>query len=418
MKLTAQEKSNARLAVLAALLLLLVLNAGTAWSMLGTLWGIVFPIVLGGVLAFVLNIPMKALERVVFPNARNAALAKARRPLCFVASLALIALVLVLVVALVVPELLNALGLIVREAIDAANGLRAWAVDNSDRLAQLASALPDPSGLDEDQIKERLVQFAGQGAAGLLGVVTRVTSGVVNFSFGIIFAIYLLMGKETLARQARAVGVRYLGEGFVRRAHRALVVAQDKFEQFIVGQCVEALILGVLCTVGMLVLRLPYAPMVGALIAATSLIPIVGAYVGGTLAAFMIFSVDPMQAVVFLVFLVLLQQFEGNVIYPRTVGNALQLPGLWVTAAVTLGAGFAGIPGMLVGVPLAATLYDLLKEDVRRNLPDATDGMGSADVANGHGGTPAADDERKSDADDAGLQTAARPHGATDDAPA
>ena len=118
----------------------------------------------------------------------------------------------------------------------------------------------------------------------------------------------------------------------------------------------------------MLILQLPYAPMIGALIASTSLIPIVGAYIGGGLAAFMIFSVNPMQAVVFLVFLVLLQQFEGNVIYPRTVGSAIALPGLWVTAAVTIGAGFAGIPGMLVGVPLAATIYVLLKEDVSKGL--------------------------------------------------
>lgn len=370
MKLTAQEKSHARLITLAALLLLIVLNASTAWGLLGALWNIVFPIVLGGVLAFVLNIPMKFLEGIVLPHARRPFARKIRRPLCFVLSLVIIALVLVLVIALVVPELLNALGLIAREAVAAARDARTWAINNSDRLAQLVALLPDSGNLDTEQIRESLLQFASQGALGIFGAVSRVASGLVNFSFGIIFAIYLVMGKETLARQARMVGERYFGGDLVVRAEHALSVAQTKFEQFITGQCLEALILGVLCTLGMLVLRLPYAPMVGALIASTSLIPIVGAYVGGGLAAFMIFSVDPMQAIVFLVFLVLLQQFEGNVIYPHTVGNAIALPGLWVTAAVTLGAGLAGIPGMLVGVPLAATLYDLLKEDVAHGLAD------------------------------------------------
>ena len=368
MKLQAREKSTLKLLVAAALLLLLVLNASTAWGLLGTLWSILSPIVLGCILAFVLNIPMKALERVFFPHSTRPFMQKARRPLCFILSLLIIVLVLVLVVALVVPELVNALGLIAREAITAVNDLRTWAVNNSDRLAQIASMLPDSSQLNEEELAKRALQFASQGAAGLFGMVSRVTSSVVNLSFGFIFAIYLVMGKEILARQATLVGTRYIGADFVQRAKHALAVAQGKFEAFIVGQCLEALILGVLCTIGMLILQLPYAPMIGALIASTSLIPIVGAYIGGGLAAFMIFSVNPMQAVVFLVFLVLLQQFEGNVIYPRTVGSAIALPGLWVTAAVTIGAGFAGIPGMLVGVPLAATIYVLLKEDVSKGL--------------------------------------------------
>ena len=368
MKLQAREKSALKLLVAAALLLLLVLNASTAWGLLGTLWSILSPIVLGCILAFVLNIPMKALERVFFPHSTRPFMQKARRPLCFILSLLIIVLVLVLVIALVVPELVNALGLIAREAITAVNDLRTWAVNNSDRLAQIASMLPDSSQLNEEELAKRALQFASQGAAGLFGMVSRVTSSVVNLSFGFIFAIYLVMGKETLARQATLVGTRYIGADFVQRAKHALAVAQGKFEAFIVGQCLEALILGVLCTIGMLILQLPYAPMIGALIASTSLIPIVGAYIGGGLAAFMIFSVNPMQAVVFLVFLVLLQQFEGNVIYPRTVGSAIALPGLWVTAAVTIGAGFAGIPGMLVGVPLAATIYVLLKEDVSKGL--------------------------------------------------
>lgn len=369
MKWNAKEKSTVRLLFVAALLLLLVLNASTAWGILGALWGIMSPIVLGCILAFVLNIPMKALERVFFPNSQRPLVRKMRRPACFVLSLIIIAAIFVLVIALVVPQLVNALVMLARESIVLLANLRTWAAEHSDQLSQLAAYLPDPSQTNEDELKGKVTQFLSQGALGLVGAVSRATGFVVDFSFGLIFAIYVLMGKETLARQATLVGTRYASETFVNKAHHALSIARKKFEQFIVGQCLEAGILGVLCTIGMLALQLPYAPTVGALIAATSLIPIVGAYIGGALAAFLIFSVSPMQAVVFLVFLVLLQQFEGNVIYPRTVGNAIALPGLWVTAAVTIGAGMAGIPGMLVGVPLAATVYDLVKEDVTKGLP-------------------------------------------------
>ena len=140
-----------------------------------------------------------------------------------------------------------------------------------------------------------------------------------------------------------------------------------KFQNFIIGQCVEALILGVLCTIGMLVFRFPYALMVGATISATALIPILGAYFGAAIGAFMIFTESPLRALGFLVFIVVLQQLEGNLIYPKTVGSSIGLPGIWVIAAVTIGGGLAGIPGMLVGVPLAAAIYQMISDDVHRS---------------------------------------------------
>ena len=150
-----------------------------------------------------------------------------------------------------------------------------------------------------------------------------------------------------------------------------LEVLNDSFSRYIVGQCVEAVILGTLCTLGMLVLRLPYATMVGTLIAFTALIPVAGAYIGGAVGALMVFSVSPVKALIFLIFLVILQQVEGNLIYPRVVGSSLGLPAIWVLAAVTVGGGIMGIAGMLLGVPVAAALYRLLKEDV--NKPQSSD---------------------------------------------
>lgn len=154
------------------------------------------------------------------------------------------------------------------------------------------------------------------------------------------------------------------------------------FHRFIVGQCVEAVILGLLCTVGMLVLQLPYAPMIGSLIGATALIPVAGAYIGGGIGVFLILTVSPVKAVIFLVFLIVLQQFEGNLIYPRVVGSSIGLPGIWVLATVTVGGGVAGIAGILLGVPIAAALYQLLKQDVQKKAgvtSKQTGGSGNAD---------------------------------------
>ena len=158
----------------------------------------------------------------------------------------------------------------------------------------------------------------------------------------------------------------YLKPSFIKTLNHIIYTADNCFKSFITGQCVEAVILGILCTVGMLVLRFPYAPMVGTFIGATALIPMVGAYIGAIVGGFMIFTVSPVKALGFLIFIVVLQQIEGNLIYPKVVGSSIGLPGMWVLTAVTVGGGLAGIPGMLFGVPLAATLYRLISIDVKR----------------------------------------------------
>lgn len=157
---------------------------------------------------------------------------------------------------------------------------------------------------------------------------------------------------------------RYISAEKCAKINHILEVINNSFHLFIVGQCTEAVILGVLCAVGMLILRLPYAPMMGAVIAFTALVPIVGAFIGGAVGVFLIMMESPMQAIIFLIFLVVLQQIEGNLIYPRVVGSSIGLPGIWVLAAVTIGGGVFGIFGMLLAVPLAAAAYRLLREHI------------------------------------------------------
>ena len=185
---------------------------------------------------------------------------------------------------------------------------------------------------------------------------------------GVIFAIYLLSAKERLANQADRIMRAYLKPPVRKKILYVAGVVHETFSNFIVGQCAEAVVIGSLCTLGMFALRLPYAVMTGVVIGVTALIPVVGAYLGAAVGAFMVFTVNPVQSVMFLAFLVLLQQIEGNLIYPRVVGSSIGLPGIWVLAAVTVGGGILGIGGMLLGVPLAASAYKLLGAAVGKRL--------------------------------------------------
>lgn len=216
------------------------------------------------------------------------------------------------------------------------------------------------------QIIQVLTSGIGSVVDVLIATVSSVFSWIVSALMSVIFAIYLLSGKEKLGRQFHKLTRRYLKDSWVKKLEYVLGVLNDCFHKYIVGQCTEAVIIGVLCALGMLLLKLPYAAMIGALVAFTALIPVAGAYIGAFVGAFMILTVSPVKAIIFLIFIVVLQQLEGNIIYPKVVGSSMGLPGIWVLAAVTIGGGVMGIPGMLLGVPLAAAAYQLVSDDVNK----------------------------------------------------
>ena len=200
--------------------------------------------------------------------------------------------------------------------------------------------------------------------------VTSIFSVVANIVLGLIFALYLLLDKNRLVRQIKKVSGKYIPSKIHSKVSHVLEVVNDSFRRFIVGQCTEAVILGTLCTIGMMILKLPYAAMIGALIAFTALIPIVGAFIGAGVGAFLILMESPMKALIFLIFIIVLQQLEGNLIYPKVVGSSIGLPGIWVLAAVTVGGGVMGIWGMLIGVPVAAAVYRLVREAVNKKTDE------------------------------------------------
>ncbi len=352
-----------------------------------TLLGAATPLVVGFVVAYLVNILMAAYERHYFPKTRKTFLIKSRRPVCMLGAFVTLVAVVALVIYLVVPELVSCVQLLLAEVPGAIETV----IEKLDSRELIPENIMET--LASVNWKSRLEQVfsvltAGVGSAvgTVIGVVSSVFSGLVTGFLAVIFAIYLLAGKEKLCAQGDLLMKRYVRKTWCDRVKHILAVADDCFHRYIVGQCLEALILGLLCTLGMWLLRLPYATMIGALIAFTALIPVAGAYIGAGVGAFMILTVSPVKALIFLIFILVLQQLEGNLIYPRVVGSSMGLPAIWVLAAVTVGGGVMGIGGMLLGVPVAAVIYRLLREDVYR-VPVETPGATAEDVPETGGGS-------------------------------
>ena len=339
-------------------------------GVVGTVLQAASPLVVGAVIAYVINILMSCYER--WMDFRKPWWQKVRRPVCILLAALTVAAVIALVLRLIIPQLLSCFEVLIA-ALPKAPGTGYKWLDETFGIGQYVQ---DPAQLfpagttDWRSMLTRGAELLLSGVGGVMNVaisaISTVTSSLLSFFLGLVFAFYILTGKEKLGEQFARMSRKVLGERFTGKCGHVLKVMDRAFHSYIVGQCLEALILGGLCAVGMMILRLPYAIMIGALVGMTALIPVAGAYIGAAVGAVMIFSVSPVQALIFLIFLVVLQQIEGNLIYPRTVGSSLGLPGIWVLAAVTVGGGVMGILGMLLFVPATAAAYQLLKEYMAR----------------------------------------------------
>ena len=331
----------------------------------GTLLRAASPLLIGCVIAYIVNILMSFYEKYLFRKATGRAALRIRRIVCiFLAFVTLLVLV-VLIVWLTVSQLVPCVQLILAEWPDFLQSvvlrLGDWGLLSEEFTASIME-------IDWKSQISQIIQVISTGLGSVVDVlfkaISSVFSGVVSALLSVFFAIYLLVSKERLVRQTKKVITHYLKDAWYQKLTYVVHVFDDCFHRFIVGQCTEAVILGVLCALGMWILRLPYAAMIGALTAFTALIPLVGSYIGCIVGAFMIFTQSPIKALIFVAFLIILQQIEGNLIYPKVVGTSIGLPSIWVLAAVTVGGGVMGIGGMLIGVPLFAAIYRLVREDV------------------------------------------------------
>lgn len=339
----------------------------TVSSLLMRLLAAAFPLLLGCGIAYVLNILMRFYEKHYFPKARKPFVRKSRRPVCLLAAIVTLLAIISLVVGLLVPQLGSCVQLLLAEL---PSGI-AHLIDLIEKHHLLSDeVLSTLSSVDWKAQVGKILEVVTSGIGNVmelvLTTVTSVISIIVTMFLAIIFSIYLLWGKERIGGQVNRLMNHYLPQTLCGKIRTLCSVLDESFHSYIVGQCTEALILGGLCMLGMFLLRLPYATMIGTLVAFTALIPVAGAYIGAAVGAFMILTVSPIQAIVFLIFILILQQLEGNLIYPRVVGHSIGLPGIWVLAAVTVGGGLFGIWGMLLGVPITAAVWKLLKRDMAR----------------------------------------------------
>ncbi|MBR3973358.1 MAG: AI-2E family transporter [Oscillospiraceae bacterium] len=333
------------------------------------LYDLVKPLLTGTILAMILNVPLAFIERHLFRKNPTPKKEKARRPLAILLSLILVIGIFVGVAVLVIPELTGAVSIVISSVTGALDQMAV--LESSEDFAQLPFA-PWLEKLDIDwltmktQVESWMPQLSstvlGSTASALGSAASSLIDGVVAF----VFCIYVLANKETLARQIGRLAKAWLPARLTNTMSHVFHVCADVFQQFIVGQTTEAVILGTLCGIGMAILRIPYAPMVGALVGVTALIPYVGAFLATIVGAFMILTVNPFKALVFVIYLLALQQVEGNLIYPKVVGAKINLPAMWVLAAITVGGNLAGPISMLLGVPAASAAYALLKEATQK----------------------------------------------------
>lgn len=340
------------------------------------LWKVISPFALGGAIAFVLNVPMSFLERKLFEETKwgNKKWArKLQRPCCMILSILLVVGIVSLVVFVVVPELgrtvLN-IGKTLQEFIPQ---VQAWAVRLFEDNPQIVEEIQKLE-FEWDKILGSLIDFLKNGAGSVLDstftAAMSIVNGVSTFFIAFVFSCYVILQKEKLNRQVKKLMYAFMPQDWTEIFIALGSVTHKTFSHFLTGQCLEAVILGCMFFVAMSIFRMPYALLVSVFIAFMALIPIFGAFIGCAVGALLIFMVNPMKALIFIIMFLVLQQIEGNFIYPHVVGNSVGLPSIWVLVAVSVGASLMGIVGMLIFIPIVSVVYTMLRGIVNRRLKE------------------------------------------------
>ncbi|WP_288190013.1 AI-2E family transporter [Veillonella magna] len=362
-----QYKHIVYLMLIAGAVFLAALRFSTVITFGSAVFDALIPLVWGVLMAFILQIIVKRFERIYFPTAVDGWKAASRRPVCIVLAIVAILLAIFFVARMAVPQLIASLGIVVKATPQIYHATEQWIntiiAENPDVLR------PDIiHSISPNSVVTYISDLGAEGGKYVMHTMSSAVEMVFNFVVGLIFAIYILLDQERLRSQAKRIGKAYCSEKTTDRIGYVWQVTSQTFSSFFIGQFLDALILGIMVGIGLWLFGLSYALTIGCVVGLTALIPLLGAYLGGAIGIIMLLAVSPMQAALFVVILVVMQQIEGNVIYPRIVGGSVGLPGIWVFAAITIGGTLYGVPGILFSVPLAGTLYKLFMEDIGRRL--------------------------------------------------
>ena len=366
-------KKIRELIVFTALLVVALWKFDVVLGVLKTIWDIIFPFVLGGAIAFLTNVPMSFLEKKIFEKVKkkNKIVRKLKRPISLILTIVLVVGVIALVMFGVIPQLTRTMGTLVTSINDFIPQMQSWIGDFFHNNQEIMN-LVDQIEFNPDQAIKWGISLLGNGAGNMMNTtmsaVGSIVSGVATFFIAFSFACYILFQKEKLHIQIRKVFFAFLPRQKADAFLKVCSLTYRTFANFLAGQCLEAVILGSMFVVTLSILRMPYALLIGVLIAFTALIPIFGAFIGCAVGSFLIFMVSPQQAILFVIVFLVLQQIEGNLIYPHVVGESVGLPSIWVLAAVTIGGNLMGIVGMLVFIPLLSVLYTIFREFVYLRL--------------------------------------------------
>ena len=370
MDLEKNKKTIMQLILFTIIVIFAFINISYLWTFIKYIIAIFMPFIIGAMMAFVLNVLLNVVENKLFKklNKKNTKTwKKLKRPVSLVTTFIIIIAIIALILGLIIPQLKNTVELF---------------TENFDSYKTQSVELLEKVGIEKktinklnnniENIQEEATKYISKNSDKIMqttvGVATTVAGTVTTIVLGMVFAIYILLKKEDLTRQFKKLARAYLPEKRQTTLKEISTLSNKTFGNFVSGQCTEALIIGLLCFIGMLILQIPYAPTIAVLVGFTALIPVFGAFIGTAIGAFLILMVDPTKALVFVIFIIILQQLEGNLIYPKVVGNSVGLPGIWVMVAVTVGASIGGILGMLLSVPVCSILYSILRTDVNNRI--------------------------------------------------
>ena len=368
-------KKIRELIVFTAILVVALWKFDTVLEGAKNIWGILFPFVLGGAIAFVINVPMSFLEKKIFGKTKdgNKVGKKLARPISLLLTIILAVGVIALVMFGVIPQLTRTMGSLMISIANFVPQMQNWIREFSHNNQEIMK-LVNQVQFNQDQAIKWGISILGSGAGNMMNTtmsaVSSIVSGFATFFIAFSFACYILFQKEKLHVQIRKVFFAFIPKQKAEAFLKICSLTYQTFANFLTGQCVEAVILGSMFVVTLSILKMPYALLIGTLIAFTALIPIFGAFIGCAVGCFLIFMVSPKQAILFIIVFLILQQIEGNLIYPHVVGGSVGLPSIWVLAAVTIGGNLMGIVGMLIFIPLVSVLYTIFREFVYLRLKE------------------------------------------------